>query len=112
MKIKTTAKAIKANYNNIISVGYCNIQTLLYCNNPTAYTCGVYGWNADIYTFDGSTAIVTGYRPFGNYSASYDICEKYEKKAQEILANTRDYTTRKEQLQIALAQFITEVLSK
>jgi hypothetical protein len=84
MKFKTTEKAIKANYSKIIKVGYCNLQYLLRYETPIAYTCGKVGWKADIYEFNG-ILIVTGYQPFGNISADYDLCEEYEERAQKII---------------------------
>lgn len=84
MKFKTTKKAIMSNYGTVISVGYCNSQHLLNYENPIAYVCGCNGWKADIYDIDG-TAIVTGYAPFGNVEASYELCKKYEKEARKII---------------------------
>ena len=70
MKYRTTAKAIRANYE-AVSLGYCEAQNLLRAvAEPEAYTCGVYGWNADIYrTTEPGKVIVTGYRPFGRKAA-------------------------------------------
>lgn len=61
---KITAKEVKATHVNVIQVGYCELGNLLTFKNPYAYTAGIYGWNADVYSY-GTTAIVTGYRPFG-----------------------------------------------
>lgn len=84
MKYKTTEKAIKQNYSKIIKVGYCNLQHLLQYETPIAYTCGATGWKADIYEFNG-ILIVTGYQPFGNILADYDLCEEYEERTQKII---------------------------
>lgn len=80
MKYKTTQREIKNTYTNVISVSYCGLQSLLKYETPTAYTTRAEGWAADIYSI-GTTAIATGYAPFGNIKASYDLCQKYEKKA-------------------------------
>lgn len=90
MKTRTTRKAVKERFDTIIEVGYCDIQALLRAAHaePFGYTCGVYGWNADIYNIsynNDSVAIVTGYQPFGNYKASYDTCKKYEDIARAAL---------------------------
>ena len=53
-------------YRNVIKVGYCDMQDALKGREPNFYTAGVYGWNSDVYVLDRDTAIVTGYRPFGN----------------------------------------------
>lgn len=122
MTFQTTAKNILANYNTIIFTGYCNLQHLLQYENPIAYTAGIYGWNADIYTVN-NIAICTGYRPFGNIRPNYDITRKYDDLAREIInapykdkLNTMtDYTTeannRREKLTALLNEFITEVLN-
>ena len=108
MKHKTTQKAIKERYNTIISVGYCNLQRLLKALEPVAYTSGVTGWKADIYAIDG-VAIVTGYRPFGNIKADYDICSKYENEAIKITQSVYDYEALKPALDNLISEFIEEV---
>ena len=108
MKFKTTKKAINEVYRNIICVGYADLQDLLTHIEPMAYTCGVYGWNADIYIING-VAIVTGYRPFGNIKADYDICEKYESEANQIIKSVYNYEERKTALDDLISKFIEEV---
>lgn len=110
MKFKTTKKEINACYYTI-SIGYCDLQDLLSHENAAAYTCGVYGWNADIYTF-GNVAIVTGYRPFGIH-VDYDIVHKYNKKARTIREDyTKDYETQKKELFTMIRAFIKETTGK
>lgn len=82
MKYRTTEKEVRNGYGYVFRTGYCNLQDLLSYENPIAYTCGVYGWNADIYHFEGF-AIVTGYRPFGTPIPSEKVKE-YERKAISI----------------------------
>lgn len=48
-----------------LSLGYCEYQDIFRYLDANAYTCGLYGWNADVYEVGGNFAIVTGYRPFG-----------------------------------------------
>lgn len=109
-KIKATKKAIVESYNNVICVGYCDLQNLLYCKSPSFYTCGVYGWNADVFDFE-STAICTGYRPFGNASAPYGLRDYYEKLAEPI-AREWDvpWDDKKQKLDDLIHQFIEDVL--
>ena len=83
MKVKVNKKDIINSYNKIICVGYCDIQYLLRGQEPVYYTCGVYGWNADIYAIDG-VAICTGYRPFGSYKMDHKKVKKLEEKARQI----------------------------
>lgn len=81
MKYKTTRKAIVNGSINIRSAGYCDLQHLLRNHEPIAYTCGVYGWNFDVYEVYGLT-ICTGYR--GMPGSRLDGIQKYEKQAQHL----------------------------
>lgn len=110
MKTKITKKQITQSFDNVISVGYCDLQNLLRYFNERFYTTGIYGWNADVYIFD-NTAIVTGYRPFGNIKASYNgICKKYNDKAKEIY-NIHNYCEEVEVAEVLLKEFINEALN-
>lgn len=82
MKFKTTRKEIVNNYSNIRAVGYCDLYYLLSFKNPSAYTCGVYGWNFDVYALDGLT-ICTGYRNMPGKAAQG--IKEYEAKAKKSL---------------------------
>lgn len=108
MKFKTTQKAIKNGYRDIVCVGYCNLQHLLNCESAIAYTTRAEGWGADIYSF-GSVAIVTGYAPFGTIRPAYDIQRKYDEYAREIVGNySIKYEERKTMLASLLEQFFIE----
>lgn len=92
MKTKTTRTEM---YNfwgkeRVIELGYCAIQSITPYLRETHYTCGVYGWNANIYELD-NFAICTGYRPFGTYDRRLsDYCERWN----NIFKNT-PYEKRK-----------------
>lgn len=106
MKFRTTNKEIKNGYNKILSIGYCGAQSLLRFENATAYTCGVYGWNYDVYTF-GGVAICTGYRAMPGKSVDYDLLNEYEKAAEKIVYNYNlSYETQKERVNALLSEFI------
>jgi len=109
MKYKTTQKAIKTNYNNVLKIAYCNLQYLLTYETPEAYTTRREGWASDVYTFDAGFAISTGYAPFGNISVHYDICQKYEKLAQEILHTNFNYESAKGELRNLIQKLYEEV---
>ena len=112
MKFRTTEREIRQRANgSIIRVGYCNLQTLLQYENPIAYTCGVYGWNADIYEV-GGCLIVEGYRPFGNYAPSHELTKKYEALAEKVLHDKRirNYSTKARKLRELLDAFCREVI--
>ena len=91
MKTKVTRKEIKENYKNIINVSYCNLQYLLNVANasPAYYCARAEGWACDIYIINNNTVVVTGYAPFGNIKPSFDLCEKYEAKAQKLLYSNK-----------------------
>lgn len=85
MKYRTTNKEIRNNFGTVLSVGYCGMQNLLHFQEPAAYTCGTYGWNADLYDL-GGVAISTGYRPIGKH-VDYDALRPFEEAAGAILNN-------------------------
>lgn len=84
MKTKTTKKAIYANYSKerVFSFGYCDIYYIGKLFGNMLYTCGVYGWNADILQFR-NFCLCTGYRPFGTNNKEVDaICEEVNAKVK------------------------------
>ena len=103
MKYKTTAKAIRENACNPRTVGYCDLQYLLTNHTPNAYTCGVYGWNFDVYDVYGVT-ICTGYR--GMVGARCEGIAEYEKKAKDILHDEKlTYDEAKKAVENLLHEF-------
>ena len=108
MKFKTTQKAIKQGYNNIICVSYCALQQLLSCESEIAYTTRIEGWGADIYQF-GNTAIVTGYAPFGNIRPGYEVNQRYEQRATEATKGVYKWGEKKAILQELIKEYIQEV---
>lgn len=80
-KERTTKVFINHNFKKIIEVGYCDLQLFLKHESPKYYTRGIYGWNADIYTF-GDIALCTGYRPFGNIKLKSDVIKDLENKSK------------------------------
>ena len=109
MKFKTTMKKIKEENNKIIRLGYCDAHTLLSCSQPIAYTCGVYGWNADIYKING-VVIATGYRAFGNVKPSRELINYYEEKAKTLKNDALNYEEKKNNINNLLNDFIKEAL--
>ena len=105
MKIKTIRKAIVESTarNDLLAVGDCGLQTLLRNHSPIAYTCGVYGWNFDVYEVYGKT-ICTGYRNMPGRRPNN--AAEYETKACDIWENyDLDYETRREQVEQLLKEF-------
>lgn len=107
MKFKTTKKEMKQGYVKILSIGYCNLQNLLYYTSPIAYSSGSNGWCCDYYDID-NVCISTGYSPIGK-TVNYDIIEKYDNQASEIIGNYNiSHEERKKKVNDLLLQFIQE----
>ena len=104
MKYKTTAKAIKNGAYNVKSAGYCDLQYLLNNHGATAYTCGVYGWNFDVFEVYGVT-ICTGYR--GMPGERLKGIAEYEEKAEKILSreNKQPYEEKRQAVEELLKEF-------
>lgn len=108
MKFKTTRKAIVSGTpaNRLVCAGYCDLQNLLVNHEPVAFTCGVYGWNFDVFEVYGMT-ICTGYRNMPGRRAN-NIGE-YEAKARAI---RDDYNTpwdaRMEKIESLLREFCAQ----
>lgn len=108
MKFKTTQKAIKQGYANVICVSYCALQKLLSCESEIAYTTRIEGWGADIYQF-GNTAIVTGYALFGNIRPGYEINQRYEERAAKATEGVYNWKEKKTILAGLIEEYIQEV---
>lgn len=104
MKYKTTVKELKNGYNFVIEAGYCDLQSLLEYKDPIAYTCGLYGWNFDVYDIYG-IAIVTGYRGMfsKNTKYDYDTIKSYEEKSQG---------KTKEEKEVLIKEFIKAMIKE
>ena len=103
--------AVMAGYYKVNSVSYCSLQHLLHYEREIAYTTRSEGWGADIYQF-GSTAIVTGYAPFGNVRPSYEVNKKYDDMAMEIVNawGAEAYQDKKAKLDALIQDYLMEVL--
>lgn len=87
MKTKTTRTQISSMYSTVYQCGYCDLQ-LLYREEARFYTCGIYGWNYDVYVFRGTTAITSGYRGmFG--MALPEECKRILQNAEKHLGNAQ-----------------------
>jgi hypothetical protein len=103
MKYKTTAKAIRNAGGNIVSIGYCDAAHLLHNHSANAYTCGVYGWNFDVYEVY-SVTICTGYR--GMVGRTANNVSAYNKRAREILEDySTPYEERRDRVEKLLIEF-------
>lgn len=106
MKFKTTEKALRDGCPRIVSAGYCDLQYLLRTKEPIAYTCGVYGWNFDVYEINGLT-ICTGYR--GMVGPRANNVREYEKKAEKIWEDyARPWEERQKEVDALLMEFVAQ----
>lgn len=115
-KVRTTQKAIKEVYTNVIAIGYCNLQSLLdfFYDKERYYTVRKEGWGSDVYDF-GITAISTGYAPFGNIRPSYELTQKYEQKAQQLRSVSllkTTYPEKRKEAEKLIEEFIQEALAE
>lgn len=102
-------KDIRANYNygtKTIACGYCSMQNLLHYRSRVGYTCGIYGWNFDVYNING-TIITTGYRRMIGKTVDYALLKEYETAAEKIINDRAlDYEAKKRQVDALLQDFI------
>ena len=108
-KAKVTRKWVKDNYY-CCSVGYCDLQNLLHYQSASYYTCGVYGWNMDVYTF-GDYAITTGYRNMiDNVAKDYhSLIREYDDKARAIVYDWNYKGNAREDVNALLKEFLQKV---
>ena len=105
-------KAIRSNWLKIYQCGYCDLQDIMRYNEPSYYTCGVYGWNCDIYVdYKRDIAITTGYRGMTGSTINKEVIEKYSNIAKQILDNTFKvpYDEIKKQLDENVEAFLDEL---
>lgn len=111
-KLKTTRKSVKESHTKVICVGYCKLQHLLNCESADYYCTRAEGWACDVYSF-GSTAISTGYAPFGNIRPSYELCKKYDEAAQKLQFDySVEWDEKKNMLRGMIDDFISECLKE
>jgi hypothetical protein len=85
IKYKTTDREQRENNCFVLGFSYGSIQNIERFLNPSAYTCGVYGWRADFYNFEG-WSISTGYSPLRYMSKTgYKDIDAYRTKKAQVL---------------------------
>lgn len=89
-KVRITQKELKRGFYYIYQCGYCGFIPTA---EPDFYTCGVYGWNADVYKIDDNTIIVTGYRPFGRRLPK-EVLDTFKNEKEVIAKRTKDWSKR------------------
>lgn len=112
MKFKTTRKEMLKTCA-CQCVPYEALHDLLRFEEPSAYTMGVYGWNADIYTHhDRSMAIVTGYRTFGTMYFTNEELQAWNAKAIEASKNVSTFSQEREAVAKVLEAFWKEFANR
>lgn len=104
-KYRITRKTVSG-LPNVFRVGYCDLQHLLNGLDPVAYNSGVYGWNFDLYHFNG-IYICTGYRNLAG--ATIENKSEWNKKALEITLNP---TATRKDLEALQAEFAADLLAE
>ncbi len=94
MTIKLRKKDITNQFRYILEFGYCEIQWIESYLDKLGYTCGTYGWNADIYYINNDMCLVTGYRPFGNLDGS-KLFKNISLDIGEFFKDNDDFNCRK-----------------
>ena len=86
MKNRVTRNQLKENYYAVYNCEIPQMTDYLTCS---MYTCGVYGWNCDIYDCKNGYAIATGDRPCGNKRIAYAISKKYNDRFNRLKHKTK-----------------------
>lgn len=90
MKIKITNKELRKNFSRVYNMNSIGVDNILRLFTPFAYTCGVYGWNADYYNIEG-IIVGSGYRSVvGETIKDTKLIKKFEaldKRVNELLKN-------------------------
>lgn len=68
--------------------GYCAIYDAVRWLPTIGYSCGIYGWNADVYAC-GRFALATGHRPAGAWRLTEAECERLNAAAKHARGNER-----------------------
>lgn len=106
MKIRTTNKAIKDAYKNIIVVPNCALRVLDYLE-ADYYNCGTFGWNYDAFIVSQDTIIIAGYRPFGNIKPTTVQIENCNEQCMEV-KQAYDKHLNWQRLEADLKQILSE----
>ena len=111
MKVQVTQKQVRTNYKAYMVTDGNPLECILSHVSAGYYNSGVYGWNADIYTFD-NVAFVRGYRPFGNVFPS-DVMKKFARRIKFVTEAARDgYSRQLAEKELKLLRDVATELSK
>lgn len=110
MKLRVTKKEMREGYDKVLRIGYCNAQNLLNYEQPFAYSAGRYGWCCDYYDING-VLISTGYSPIKSKGmrSDYGRIQKYDKRAERIWFEIKDFTVRRQKTRELLEEMLNEL---
>lgn len=111
MEVRLKEKQVKEAFIGVLPLGYCDLYYTLRALGRCGWTCGVYGWNSDIYDLGNGYAISCGYRPIGNMKKPEGIVAKYEKKERKIMdRHYKNWQNRNKALLRNLDNFVKEIM--
>ncbi len=86
MDLQLRKKDVVDAFPYIIKVGYCELQYTLKALDMerVGYTCGINGWNCDVYRLEIGLALTTGYGAFGNIRVDSDRLRALEEAVQAV----------------------------
>ena len=83
-KIKMSRSDVFSCWPRVWSLGYCEMsEALRLLDGPRGYTCGVCGWDYDIYDV-GGVAVCAGYRDMPGADVPRWFVQKWEKRARRV----------------------------
>ena len=105
-----TNKEVRRVFDKVYSIGYGAMQFLLRFENRIGYNCGIYGWNYDVYSLGNGICICTGYRNMPGKTIPYELVQKYEKYASEILSEVcGKWDEKRKRMQVLIKDFLGEL---
>lgn len=101
MKLKITNKELRNNFSRVYNLSNVGLDRILRFFTPFAYTCGVYGWNADYYNIEG-IIVGIGYRSVvGETIKDTKLIKKFralEKRASELTWTDDNFNKKKQRV--------------
>lgn len=115
-KIRIGKRRVKQEYDFVVSVGNANLQNFLRQLKEFGYSDRAEGWACDYYELTDENGnmlcISDGYSPIGK-RVPFDVLDKYDKKAKEILTKEDDYWMEKaitrRKMKLLRQRFVREV---
>ena len=108
MKKLTNKNIINKTFKKVFSCGYCDLQFIT-SKDPIAYNKGLYGWNYDLYDYNG-IAITSGYRNTCGKRIAREFLQYLQQKAMEnkkyMFSDSKKYNENKENIEKELVSYL------